>query len=67
MWLCFGCGAVGCVGGGVSGRLGPGAGGSTQFARGLPNHCDSSTVCRLCRLELKRTTYVGTFSIIIIY
>ena len=25
--------------------------GSTQFAQGLPDHCDSSTVCMLCRLE----------------
>ena len=28
-----------------------GAGGATQFAQGLPDHCDSSTVCRLCHLE----------------
>ena len=26
--------------------------GSTQFAQGLPDRCDSSAVCRLCRLEL---------------
>ena len=25
--------------------------GSTQFALGLPDRCDSSTACRLCRLE----------------
>ena len=25
-------------------------GGSTQFAQGLPDRCDSSTACRLCRL-----------------
>ena len=28
-----------------------GAGGSTQFAQGLPDRYDSSTACRLCRLE----------------
>ena len=25
--------------------------GLTQFAHGLPDRCDSSTACRLCRLE----------------
>ena len=25
--------------------------GSTQFAQGLPDRCDTSTACRLCRLE----------------
>ena len=25
--------------------------GSTQFAEGLPDRCDSSTACRLCHLE----------------
>ena len=28
-----------------------GGNGSTQFAQGLTDRCDSSTACRLCRLE----------------
>ena len=28
-----------------------GGGVSTQFAKGLPDRCDRSTACRLCRLE----------------
>ena len=32
--------------GGTGGREG-----STQFAHGFPDHCDSSTACMLCGLE----------------
>ena len=32
--------------------------GSTQFAQGLPDRCDSSTACRLCRLEPPRSIFL---------
>ena len=35
-----------------SGPIAEGREGSTQFAQGLPDRCDSSTECMLCRLEL---------------
>ena len=33
--------------------------GSTQFAQDLPDHCDSSFACRLCRFITSVTTPVG--------
>ena len=35
-----------------------GAAGVDTIAQGLPDHCDSSTACRLCRLGLSLSTRV---------
>ena len=37
--------------------IGPPLLGSTQFAKGLPDRCDSSTACMLCRLEPTISNY----------
>ena len=39
--------------------------GSTQFAQGSPDRCDSSTACRLCRLEPYKVIYVHTTKILV--